>query len=153
MITPHSLQSKMVELGGSPQGMVLVAQGADSNATLPAELRAHGLNVEEVAASKDLRFLSLKRESFDAIWSGESWPHYSIDDAQRILATYFQSLKPKTGLLFAVIAEKIEEDEAPHQIGHRYSEKAFGALVRQNGFQILLQARREGKLAYLLKRI
>ena len=152
MLSPHSFQSKLLEFRGAPGGNVLVAQGLDDNHSVPAELRAYGLDVEEVAASKDLRFLSLKRESFDAIWSGKCWSHYSINDAQRILAAYFLSLKPKTGILFAVVDEKTDETPA-HQPEHRYSEKAFGALLRQNGFQILLQARHEGALAYLLKRI
>ncbi len=48
---------------------------------------------------KDLRMLSLPKESFDGIWWENASARYALEDNQRILGLLFQTLKAKTGQL------------------------------------------------------
>ena len=143
--TTHLIQNR----NAHPEANKVLIAPDPSATTLAQELTQLGFEIEEIPSSKDLRFLSPPKESYAGIWSGETWPNYPIDDAQRILAIYFQTLKPKTGVIFAATQLTGEKQS--------YSEKAFGSLVRQSGFQILIQAKREDQgtewMGWILKRI
>ena len=97
-----------------------------------------GLEIHALAPDKDLRFLSLKRESYDGVWAGSALLPLSIEDAQRVIAAFFQALTPLKGAFFAA---------------HSYPEAAFASLMRQNGFQILTQAQSEGVACVVSRRI
>ena len=104
---------------------------------------------------KDLRFASLTKESLDGIWCSQVLQHLTIDECHRVLAIYFQALRPRTGLLFAsfLLGEE-STDDAPVDPAttrfkdehgrsfHRFTEKAFHSLLRQSGFTAVLQGTR-----------
>ncbi len=104
---------------------------------------------------KDLRFASLTKESFDGIWCSQVLQHLTIDECHRVLAIYFQALRPRTGLLFASFllgeepaagavvdpAASRFKDEHGRSF-HRFTEKAFHSLLRQSGFTAVLQGTR-----------
>jgi hypothetical protein len=102
---------------------------ADDDAAA-AWLKLRGFEVALRDPAKDLRLTSLPRSGFAGIWVGASLERLSIEDAQRVVATFFQALVPKTGTLF---------------VAHPYSETGFGSMLRQNGFQILDVGRQEAR--------
>jgi hypothetical protein len=126
----------------APGARILYAPAASADTLeerqTPVWLKAHGFSIEELDPAKDLRFLTLKRESYDAIWAGRALGPLPIEEAQRVVATFFQALKPKTGILFAA---------------HRYPDEAFASMIRQNGFQLLLSGTREDWSAVIVRRI
>lgn len=105
---------------------------------ISAWLTQRGIEVQALDPAKDLRLLSLKRESFDGIWAGTAFGTFPIEDAQRIIASFFQALRPRTGVLFAA---------------HQFPETAFASMIRQNGFQPLLQGQWESWFALVAHRI
>ena len=137
VLTPHQRQALESFAAHLPRGArVLYAAGksADSvdEARSPEWFRAQGFQLEILDSEKDLRFLSFKKETqgtLDAIWAGRALLFYSIEEAQRILATFFQALRPKSGILFAV---------------HSYSQDGFASMLRQNGYQIHSEGTRPG---------
>ena len=129
------------------------AEGIEGAQAAVAEAEKKGLFVQH----KDLRLLSLKREHYDAIWCTRTLPHFSIEDMQRILASFFQALKPGTGVLVCDFLKgegvRFEDrslitryhgpqagTDLPPRIWFGYREEAFLAMARQNGFQPALRA-------------
>jgi hypothetical protein len=115
-----------------------ILYAAQDERDIPPWLRSQGFEVEEVDPAKDLRFLALKRESYRAIWSGKAVAAFNIEEAQRIIAIFFQALEPRTGILATL---------------HRFPEEAFASMIRQNGFNPLLQGVREDWWAIIARRI
>lgn len=106
-------------------------------------LRIRGLSPRALDLSRDLRMLSLARESLDGIWVGGAgdtgaFNAISIEDAQRVVATFFKALRPTRGVLCIL---------------HPYAPLAFESMLRQNGFHILTQAERPGLTWALAQRI
>jgi hypothetical protein len=137
-----------------PEGRVLyaAARSALSHEELqtPEWLKSRGFEVEELDPAKDLRFLGLKREAYDGIWSGRALVAYPIEETQRVIATFFQALKPRAGVLFAAYLEGSGTETADGgALTYRYAELGFESLLRQNGYQILLQGRREGDAEWI----
>jgi hypothetical protein len=90
-----------------------------------------GYSIDVLDPAKDLRFFSVKpenRETFDAVWAGRALGPLKIEEAQRVVAAFFQALKPRVGLLLAL---------------HGYPELSFESMIRQNGYQLALTGRRE----------
>jgi SAM-dependent methyltransferase len=126
----------------------LQAEGVDGSPHSVAEAEKKGLNVQH----RDLRMLNLRRESFDAIWCTRTLPHFSIEDMQRILASFFQALKPRAGILVCdfhegegiryedrTLVTKYHGPQAgtdlPPRIWWGSREEAFLAMARQTGLQ------------------
>jgi hypothetical protein len=101
-------------------------------------LARRGIEVQYLPEDKDLRLLSLKRESYDGVWAGSALASHAIEDAQRVIATFFQALRPAGGMLFAA---------------HSFPEPAFASLLRQNGFSIQLSGQNKDRLAVVSQRI
>jgi hypothetical protein len=92
-------------------------------------------------SQKDLRLFSPKKETLDGIWCRNSLISFSAEETQRVLASFFSALKPKTGILFVMT---------------RMPELAFQSLLRQSGFQVIQYApspEDSGTFAWFLKRI
>ncbi len=83
----------------------------------------------------DLRWIHPSKEKFDAIWCGKSLTAFSLEDVQRVVASLFRGLKPKTGVLGLLYAEGQTSQEGTSTT-HRYGETALAALLKQNGFAI-----------------
>ena len=96
--------------------------------------------MEATDDQQDLRLLSLKKESFDGIWSHLTLGHLSIDECHRVLGSFFLGLKPQTGILFISIAQTT------------HPENAFLSLLRQSGFQLLEKGKSPNNLGFLLRR-
>jgi hypothetical protein len=103
-----------------------------------AWLTLRGVETHILAPDKDLRFLSLKRASYAGIWAGASLKPLPIEDAQRVIAAFFQALLPKTGVLFTA---------------HAYPPTAFASLLRQNGFQPLLEGHTENVVEEIAEKV
>lgn len=141
-------QRQALEAFGSrlPRGARILyapARGAESReeSRTPEWFRAQGFEIEELDPAKDLRFLSVKRESqgaFDAVWAGRALTAFSIEEAQRVVASFFQALRPRNGHLFAI---------------HGFDGTAFASMLRQNGFQLLLEGKRDTETAVIAQRI
>ena len=126
----------------------LQAEGVDGSSGSIAEAEKKGLNVQQ----RDLRMLSPKREFYDAVWCTRTLAHFSIEDMQRILASFFQALKPRSGVL---VCDMLEGDgirfedrslvtryhgpqagtDLPPRIWFGNREEAFLSMARQTGFQ------------------
>lgn len=123
-----------------PRGARILCTNEDAGAWLTER----GFEIQNLPPDKDLRLLSLRRESFAGIWAGSGLtrhptrPIIPIEDAQRVIATFFQALVPGKGMLFAV---------------HPYPAGAFASLLRQNGLEILSQGIYDQKTAVLCRRI
>ena len=170
-MTPDQSQALHTFSSHLPEGARVLYAAAQSTHSAeetrtPEWLRAKGFDVEEIDPAKDLRFFSLKRESretYDAVWAGRALVTYSIEDAQRILATFFQALRPKTGILFLAYLENREGESegsspTPNHAPplHRYAPLGFESMVRQNGYKILLEGKRDHQghwIAVLARRI
>jgi 2-polyprenyl-3-methyl-5-hydroxy-6-metoxy-1,4-benzoquinol methylase len=121
-------------------------EGVDASEKLIGLARTRGLT----ASCRDLRLLSVPRESFDGIWCSRTLPHLTIDECQRALASFFQALKPRTGMLFASFIEGTGErsepfthDGAPMRTFHFFTENAFLSLLRQSGFSLVARGERK----------
>lgn len=101
-------------------------------------LSARGFAIEPYDPARDLRMLSLPRESLMGAWLGNALTGFTIEDAQRIVASLFKALQPRSGMLF---------------VAHSFSETGFESLLRQNGFEILNQGRRPPWQAVTARRI
>ncbi|MGK5082101.1 class I SAM-dependent methyltransferase [Bdellovibrionota bacterium FG-1] len=114
-----------------PQGQVFCLP---SQAEIPLWLQSHGYTVQEMDAAKDARLLSLPRESFDGIWAGQALANLPIEETQRVVASFFQGLRPKTGVFSAILT---------------YPEKALASMLRQNGFNLLTLGRAKSDDSHL----
>jgi hypothetical protein len=103
-----------------PGGKVLVT-GEDSRGTL---VRL-GFDVEK--PGQDLRMLGTPAEAFDAIWWSQANAHYSVEDAFRILQTFFRALRPKKGILVLSFSKESKE--------HPWEPRTVMTLLRQCGLQ------------------
>lgn len=104
-----------------------------------AWLAPRGFELEVPETGRDLRMLSPRRATFDGAWLGTELKRFPIEESQRVVATFFQALKPGRGALFA---------------SHSHPETAFASMLRQNGFAVLLQGQSdEGDQAVLARRI
>jgi hypothetical protein len=101
-------------------------------------LSVRGFEIEMRDPSKDLRMLSLPRESLAGAWLGDVVTSFPIEEAQRIVAVLFRALLPRSGMLF---------------VAHRFAETGFESLLRQNGFEILHTGRKAPWLAVTARRI
>lgn len=90
---------------------------------------------------KDLRLLSLPKETLDGIWWENANARYKLEDNQRILALLFQALKPKTGQLALSFTEPT------------WTVFALESQLKQAGFKISHLLRRESKVFLLSQRI
>ena len=150
------LARKGFHVEGIDSSEQMIARATTRLSTLPSP--ATGLATTGTAPSllrKDLRFASLTKESLDGIWCSQVLQHLTIDECHRVLAIYFQALRPRTGLLFAsfLLGEE-STDDAPVDPAttrfkdehgrsfHRFTEKAFHSLLRQSGFTAVLQGTR-----------
>ncbi len=107
----------------NPDASVLVV---NAPTTLSEPLERLGMSLTN--ESKDLRFRSYPRESFDGVWWNLGNQNYSIDDAHRVLSLFFQTLKPREGVLaFSFLKDSFNPT---------FSWKPMGiqALLRQSGF-------------------
>lgn len=105
------------------------------------------LGISPKNESKDLRFGSYPRESWDGIWWEKGNEKYSIDDAHRVLSLFFQSLKPKSGVLALSFLKDSAKPAFPW--------KALGlqALLRQSGFTHAQTFESHDSFLYLCKRL
>ena len=116
------------------------ADGIDASARLVEMARAKGLD----ATQKNILFAQLKKEHYDGIWCSRLLPHLSIEECQRVLAIFFQALKPRTGVLFLSFIEgegsftDPEQGDGARRTFYRFSQKAMGSLLRQSGFAPIL---------------
>ena len=92
-------------------------------------------------SEKDLRLLSLPKESLDGIWWENASARYKLEDNQRILALLFQTLKPKTGQL------ALNFTEPPWTVF------ALESQLKQAGFKISHLLRQKSKVFLLSQRI
>jgi hypothetical protein len=131
----------------SPGAKVLYAPAGSVNqpqeTQTPLWLRSHGFEVEELDPSKDLRFLSLKKESYDGVWSGRALGSLSIEEVQRVTASFFLALRPRTGMLFLAypLAQAAPEAQGANEPG--FQRDGFASMLRQNGYQTLNEGLRE----------
>jgi SAM-dependent methyltransferase len=137
------------------------AAGVDLSQQNVEEARRHGLPVEQ----KDIRLLTLPKEALDGVFCHRTLSHLTLEETQRVLASFFQSLRPGSGLLFvswirmaAPAAENSVEDApksdswleptdpagppGPMTRLHAFSESAFLSLLRQSGFTVRTRAER-----------
>lgn len=105
-----------------PAGGKVLVTGDDSRAILAK------LGFDVAAAARDLRMLGAGSESLDAIWWAHADAQYSIEDAFRILQSFFKALRPKKGIL--VISFSKENRENPWPV------RTVMTLLRQSGFQL-----------------
>jgi hypothetical protein len=95
------------------------------------------------AAARDLRLLSLSTASWDAAWCNRAVDGLEPTEIQRVLIALFQGLKPG-GRLFACCSHST------------LSRDAWGALLRQSGFRLLLEGQPRGNAeltAFLTARV
>lgn len=108
----------------------------------------HALSQGAKAIRQDLLYANLTREFYDGIWCSRTLVHLTIEECNRVLGLFFQSLKPKTGLLFASFLEgegsftDPASGDGARRTFHRFTEKAFQALLRQSGFTMVVQGQR-----------
>lgn len=124
----------------------LEAEGVDFSSAMLERARRFEMPVTQ----RDLRLLSLRRETFDGIWCNRALMHLSIEEAQRVLAGFFQALRPRTGVLFVSFLEgsatepnREELPDAPGVTLHRYPVDGFFSLLRQTGFRVVLSGEKE----------
>jgi hypothetical protein len=108
------------------------------DAEAAAWLTLRGIETHILTPDKDPRMLSLKRETYAGIWAGSVLKSFSIEDAQRVIAGFFQALTPKTGVLY---------------MAHSYPATSFASLLRQNGFLTLLEGQVENVECVVSQRI
>jgi hypothetical protein len=101
-------------------------------------LAPRGFELEMRDPGKDMRFLQLPKASLSGVWAGNALAGYPIEETQRVIATFFQALEPRTGILFAA---------------HHFGRDAFASMIRQNGFRALEEASRDGWFTVLAQRI
>lgn len=117
----------------------------------------------------DLRRLSLKKETYDAIWAHEALGSLPPPGVQRTMVTFFAALK-RGGILFVSLREADKAAESPEPTagsesalattapaaegGYRYED--FASLLRQSGFKILSNGRSlddSRRMGFLAQRI
>ena len=125
----------------------LNGEGIDASKAAVEAATAKGLHVE----CRDLRLLNLKKEFFDAVWCVRTLSHFQLEEIQRIFGSFFQALRPRTGILVCDFLEgegvRFEDrslitryhgpqagTDLPPRIWHGFREEAFLALARQSGF-------------------
>lgn len=124
-------------------------EGVDASARMVEIASLQGVPVEK----RDLRFLNLAKETYDGIWCNQTLAHLSIEECQRVLAIFFQGLKPRTGIacLSYLEGQGSELDPSPESTTellsprrtlHSFNENGFLSLVRQSGFQPLRKGER-----------
>lgn len=114
-----------------------------ANALETRHLRERGCTIESFDTNeRDLRLLTLEKESFDAIWCHRLLT-LTMDEYHRILGSFFRGLKPGKGILLISFQES------------RHPEHAFQALLRQSGFHTLSTGRNSADrwLAVIAKRV
>lgn len=119
---PYALFTYLVPTGGK------VFVTADENRGALLRL---GFLLEE--NRKDLRLLGLEAEALDAIWWGEANSKYSIEDAFRILQSFFRGLRPKKGVLVVHFSLEKQARTLEHQ---PWNARTVMTLLRQSGFQL-----------------
>jgi 2-polyprenyl-3-methyl-5-hydroxy-6-metoxy-1,4-benzoquinol methylase len=110
----------------------------------------------------DLMLLSLPKESYDAVWAHGVLSHLPAPGCQRAMASFFAALKPN-GTLFVSITEgegqsedRTDDPSGPARTIYRYRADDFASLIRQSGFQVVVQGRNPARpelLAFIAKRI
>ena len=106
-----------------------------------------GLDWEMIStSSRDPRLLTLPRETYRSIyWDATpgNAPPFPLEQIQRVLLTFFQSLRPRDGILAMSFASD------------SWSDEALGSLCRQSGFQKIstFVSEAEGQSLWILCRI
>ncbi len=137
-------------------------EGFDGSSELLKLAQADPIPTECRLWVADFMFLSLKKEFYDGIWAHDVLGHFHPDGCRRIVAGFFQSLRPG-GILFASFEEGsgAYEDRTDNPLGparqlYRYELNDTASLLRQHGFQWISQGRNLNsslQFGYLAKRI
>ena len=124
-----------------PQGAkVLVSEASD----LPFFVEMGFKAISFDASEQKIGFFNPPRASVDGIWADRSLFHYPPTLCLRAVQSFFAALKPK-GILFISF---LEHDQ--------YTLEEYESLVRQSGFEPMMQGRNEkdpSQIAILARRI
>ncbi len=129
-----------------PRGSCIYYIGNEDPQTSGRFLRA-GHSVKFHDMNRDLRLMSLTEASLDAIWWNDASRFFTLEDAHRILNTFFRGLRPG-GLL----AMSFLKDEKLAKRSHIWKVTALQSLLRQSGYSLLAPYEQNSFALYLCRR-
>lgn len=98
------------------------------------------LGLQLSTTERDLRFLSLAKESLDGFWWDNADHLFTLEESQRVLISAFQSLKPASGIFGITYSIKAWGDRAPL------------VLLRQSGFKVFRDFSRDSERCLICTR-
>lgn len=108
----------------------------------------------ELIESSSLLLSRLQKEFYDGIWAHQLVRALPKHLCQRVMATFFATLKPR-GVLFVSILENTTLEDSV-AVPYRYRAGDFASLIRQSGFQVLSEGRsvqEPSHIGFLARRI
>lgn len=130
-----------------PSGSRIYYIGNEDPLTSGRFIRA-GHSVQFHEKNRDLRLLSLPESSIDGIWWSEASQTFTLEDAHRVLNTFFRGLKPGGLLAFSFLKQ-----ESPDLVSRAWKPFALQSLLRQTGYLLLAPYEQGSRGLYLCRRL
>jgi 2-polyprenyl-3-methyl-5-hydroxy-6-metoxy-1,4-benzoquinol methylase len=139
--------------------MGFAAEGFDASSEMVSLAQAQsGCRVWQ----SDLMLTTLSKESYDGIWARHLLSHLPASGCQRAMGTFFAALKSGRILFVSAVEgegsyeDRKDDPSGPARTLFRYRSDDFSSLLRQSGFQILVQGRNPAHpdvLAWIARRL